>query len=204
METSEKFPKPVLARARTATSDLDDEPMESAKKPPTASAGSGFGRREKQERTETPVETTSTSSSYPSRGEFNWENVELGRFWVKCFPRGYNVYVMDGLHPKALCSKICNDVLRTNININSGSANPNDKLLCFEVLSNLEQKFTEAGIILPPTQKPGGTPNQQVYKRVLHTDFNRFSTVLGEVSLGEWARERVEESIRRLTQKGRE
>ena len=70
------------------------------------------------------------------------------------------------MHPKALCSKICNDILRTNININSGSTNPNDRLLCFEVLGNLEAKFIENGVVEVPKMRPGGNPNQLVYKRV--------------------------------------
>ncbi len=142
---------------------------------------------------------TGTSASKPSVGEFTWDSPELGRFWIGCFPPGTNVYQFDGLHPKALCSKICssyaisklvqysypnfpscrsahiiyelwsvrmgssrktliakltgNDVLRTNININSGSNNPNDRLLCFEVLANLEAKFIEYGVVEAPQPK---------------------------------------------------
>lgn len=68
------------------------------------------------------------------------------------FPR-YNCFVLDGLHPKALCSKICNDVLRTNINLNSSSQNPNDRMLCFEVLAQMEQRFIDGGIVEKPTRK---------------------------------------------------
>lgn len=150
---------------------------------------------------DTDTGSSNKKSSAVEGEQFHWESDELKRFWLGCFAPGSNVYVYDGLHPKALCSKICNDVLRTNININSSNANPNDRLLCFEVLNNLEQKFIEAGIVEPPTQKPGGNLNQRVYKRVLHTDFNRFATVLADQnkSLESWARDRVEESIRRIS-----
>merc|ERR1712216_526500 len=132
--------------------------------------------------------------------DFVWENPELKSFWASCFPPGYDFYTFDGLHPKALCSKICNDVLRTNININSGSTNPNDRLLCFEVLGNLEANFIEAGIVQPPKVKQGGNPNHLVYKRVSHSEWNKFASVLGDKTLEQWARACVEESIRRLSQ----
>lgn len=137
---------------------------------------------------------------------FQWHSDELKQFWLGCFSSGVNVYAYDGLHPKALCSKICNDILHTNINVNSSSSNPNDRLLCFEVLSNLEQKFRDADIIKPPTQKVGGNPNHPhqtvtLYQRVLHSDFNRFGSVLeGQgKTLAVWARDCVDESIRRLS-----
>jgi len=132
--------------------------------------------------------------------EFVWDNSELKEFWESCFPQFYDSYTFDGLHPKALCSKICNDILRTNININSASPNPNDRMLCFEVLTNLETKLIDAGTIQQPTAKPGGTPSQLLYKRVSHSDWNKFAAVLGERTLEQWARTVVEETIRRLQQ----
>lgn len=143
---------------------------------------------------------TTPSASKPSVvSDFVWHSEELGKFWENCFPPGTNVFLFDGLHPKALCSKICNDVLRTNININSSSSNPNDRLLCFEVLQNLEDKFIMHGVVEAPVQKPGGNPNHKLYKRVSHTDWNGFAGILGDQTLEAWARDRVEESIKKLT-----
>lgn len=147
----------------------------------------------------TPAELAASNDTDDS---FEWSSEELKKFWLGCFAPGVNVYSFDGLHPKALCSKICNDVLRTNININSSNMNPNDRILCFDVLANLEERFIECGIIEAPTPKPGATnPNQVVYKRVYHTDFNQFGQVLSQQNktLEQWARERVEESIKRLS-----
>lgn len=127
---------------------------------------------------------------------FDWASGELQKFWLGCFPPAADVYTMDGLHPKALTSKICNDVLGTNINVSS--ANPNDKLLCFEVIGVLENKLIKAGIVAPPEQKPGGTAHQKVYQRVSHADFNKIHRVLQGRSLEDWARDAVTESIERL------
>lgn len=139
------------------------------------------------------------NSSLPVKDSFQWSTEELKKFWLGCFPNGYDVYAMDGLHPKALCSKICNDVLKTNINLHSSNSNPNDKILCFDVLSSMEKHFIEAEIISPPTQKPGNNPNHKAYKRVMHADFNRMGKILGEKTLEAWAREVVNESVNRLT-----
>ncbi|CAD7963947.1 unnamed protein product [Amoebophrya sp. A120] len=148
--------------------------------------------------------TTSTGeevSGIPKGPAFKWDSDELKKFWEECFSPNYNSLIFDGLHPKALCSKICNDVLRTNINVNSASSNPNDRLLCFEVLSNLEAKFIELGIVQKPTPKMTGNPNHQQYQRVSHQDWNRFAGHLAakNQSLEAWARECVEESIRLLS-----
>lgn len=130
---------------------------------------------------------------------------ELGEFWEKCFPETYNSYMNDGLHPKSLCSKICNDVLHTNININSGSSNPNDRILCFEVLQMLESKFIEMGIVVKPWPKPGATnQNHMVYKRVMPSDLKKLEKFLGnqkEGCLETWARSVVEECITKLSTK---
>lgn len=180
-----------LIRSNTCSSEIDDGGAADQGKDSRKDSLQGDG--------ETLAGTTNSKPSVADTDDFHWQSEELKRFWVGCFSPAYNPYLFDGLHPKALCSKICNDVLRTNININSGSSNPNDRALCFEVLNNLEQKFIQAGIVEQPTQKPGGNANQLVYTRVLHQDFDRFAAVLSGKSLEQWARERVEESIRRLS-----
>ena len=140
-------------------------------------------------------------------GAIEWGSEEVGRFWEQCFPPMYNPYVMDGLHPKCLCSKICNDILKTNINVNSSSPNPNDRILCFEVLANLERKFIEMDVIKEPqpprvNPPPGFTrPLQLEYKRVYAQDLNKLCAHLpaGPGALEAWSRKVVEESIKKLS-----
>ncbi|CAD7932189.1 unnamed protein product [Amoebophrya sp. A25] len=185
--------------------------------PKKEGAGEVRGEREAEQAAGSDIDkkggSTPTTNSKPSVADevtesnkesearsFAWDNEELGRFWEECFPPHYDVYLFDGLHPKALCSKICNDVLRTNINVNSSSSNPNDRLLCFEVLGNLEAKFIEMGIVQKPVSKNTGNPNHVAYQRVTHQDWNRFAGFLKTRSFEAWARECVEESIRRLSQ----
>lgn len=133
-------------------------------------------------------------------GRFEWGREELGTFWEKCFPKHYDCYVMDGLHPKCLTSKICNDILRTNINTNSSSANQqNDRILCFEVLQNLETQLIQFGVVQKPRSKNTGNPNHVVYTRVDPTHWNLMSKVLTkELTLEKWARSVVDDSIRKL------
>jgi len=180
----------------TAAPDSDGEKNKSGSTPTTNS---------KPSVAEEPTSSTGEESEAPGAAAngFTWKNQELGKFWEECFPPDYSIYGFDGLHPKALCSKICNDVLRTNINVNSSSSNPNDRLLCFEVLSNLEQKFIDLGIVQKPVSKMTGNPNHMAYQRVTHQDWNRFAEFLGSHTLESWARECVEESIRRLSQQSR-
>merc|ERR1712060_110431 len=94
---------------------------------------------------------------------------------------------------------ICNDVLKTNINLHSSNSNPNDKILCFDVLNSMEKHFIDANIVASPVQKPGNNPNHKAYKRVKHDDFNKMGEVLGKKTLEGWAREIVNESVTRLT-----
>jgi len=90
------------------------------------------------------------------------------------------------------------DVLRTNINTNSSSTNPNDRLLCFEVLQNLENQFIIAGVVEKPVSKQDGNPNHVVYQRVSFRDWNKFAQYAGFLrykNLEAWARTIVDESI---------
>ena len=50
-----------------------------------------------------------------AESDFLWDNDELKSFWEACFPMGYNFYSFDGLHPKALCSKICKSLSWTSL-----------------------------------------------------------------------------------------
>jgi len=138
--------------------------------------------------------------------KFEWGVPELGKFYEGCFPDSYNAYAADGLHPKSLCSKICNDVLNTNININSGSSNPNDRILCFEVLQMLEHKFIEMGVVQAPRLKEGAAnPNHMAYIRIKAADLKKLEQHLpnnGQPGcLEAWARSVVEECIAKLSSK---
>ena len=82
---------------------------------------------------------------------FTWSNNELKTFWESCYPSGYNYFILDGLHPQTIYSKLCNNVLRTNFNKFAGfTVPPQDRLLCFEVIAQMERRLIAKGIVEQP------------------------------------------------------
>lgn len=189
-----------MARSATATAeDLSDNQPRDLDAPWFGGAW-GTGVQKAQSMSQNRAQRPRMNTEVPD--SFDWGVAELGEFWEKCFWDSYNSYAQDGLHPKCLCSKICNDVLSTNININSSSSNPNDRILCFEVLGMLETKFIEMGVIQTPVPKEGSTnANHMVYQRVLASDLKKLEKYLEPKpgGLEAWARGVVEECIQRLS-----
>merc|ERR1712194_7607 len=82
--------------------------------------------------------------------EFVWDNTELKEFWDSCFPLCYDSCTFDGLHPKALCSKIFNNVLKLNVNSALNESNPEHRAMTLKAMVYLEDKLVEGGIIQKP------------------------------------------------------